>query len=60
MEKIGNEQFRHDLRALTAKYITSSSSFRDYCGVTEGLVDEERRLSKETEKFSDHEVNSSL
>ena len=60
MQKIGNEEFRQDLRALVAKYITPSSSFRDYCCVTEELVDEEQRLSEEAEKFSDHEVNSSL
>ncbi|MCP3471454.1 hypothetical protein NLM33_14050 [Bradyrhizobium sp. CCGUVB1N3] len=43
---------------LTAKYITPSSSFEDYCCITEELVVEENRLSAETEKFSDEEINA--
>ncbi|MGY8661744.1 hypothetical protein Q3C01_05165 [Bradyrhizobium sp. UFLA05-109] len=60
MGKLGNERFRQELRALIAKYIKPTSTFEDYCSVTDELAKEERRLGSEAEKFSEEEVNAAV
>lgn len=60
MQEPGNEQFKRELQALTAKYITPASSFADYCAITDELTEEEHRLAEEAEKFPDDEVNASV
>jgi PAS domain S-box-containing protein len=53
-----NAQFRQELKALIAKYITSSSTLADYCCVTDELYEERQRLDLEADKLPDDEIEA--
>ncbi|MCS3765579.1 MULTISPECIES: hypothetical protein [Bradyrhizobium] len=55
---VSKYQFRHELRQLIEKHMSSSSTFEDYVLITGELEEAKNRLELDAEKFPDEEVDA--